>query len=119
MSQRTQVVFPSAVRTANLSSSRVSTQGARDLSVDINVTAITGTSVTFTVEGYDASAGTYFTLVAGVAITAAGRQVLSVGPDFPVTANVSAARVLPLAFRITTTGTWNPATFTAVANFTS
>lgn len=68
----------------------------------INVTALGGapTNVTFTIQGKDPVTGSYYTILAGAAITSAGNQVLRVFPGAPATANVSANDFLPRTWRI-------------------
>lgn len=115
MGQRRVTLLPAVSRTANLDSSVLNTQGARNVTLDIDVASITGTSVTFTVHGYDDAAAEWFSILASTAQTTAGRVALSIGPDIATAANVGAQRVLPLRIKVTTTGTWNPAVFSVTA----
>jgi len=108
-------VFPHVARTANASSATVNARGASAVTFDINLTAFTGTSITFNVEYYESNAAAWYSLLVGTALTAAGRQRLSVGVDIATVANVGVNAVAPPLMRVTTTGTWNPATFNAVA----
>lgn len=75
------------------------------LIVGINITAITGTTptLTVTVQGKDPHSGTYYTVLASAALTAAGYTELVIYPGSTVAANVSVARPIPINWRISTT----------------
>jgi hypothetical protein len=72
----------------------------RGLQLGINVTALTGTSCTVTVQGKDVASGQYYTLLTSAAITATGFTLLTVYPGAPSTANMSSPQVLPRTFRV-------------------
>lgn len=76
----------------------------RGVKVVIDVTAIAGTTPTFTVtiRGKDPASGKYFTILASAALTATGTVVLTVYPGIAAVANVSASDVLPDTWRIET-----------------
>ncbi len=115
MATRVITLLPHVARTANTTSSTLNAQGGDHVTFDVNLTAITGTSVTMNIEYYDSNAAAWYSLLVGTALTAAGRQRLSVGVTTPVVANVSTNGVPPIQMRVTTTGTWNPATFSVKA----
>lgn len=88
----------------------------KGLKVTINLSAITGTSVTFTLEGLDPISGlSSGTLLASAAKTATGTFTLTIYPGLTETANVDSADVLPLWWRIKTTGTYTVCTWSAYA----
>lgn len=89
---------------AGVNGSDVSDPLARGLIVGINVTAITGTSptVTVTVQGKDPHSGTYYTVLASAAITAAGYTELIVCPGTTAAANVAVSRPIPITWRVIT-----------------
>lgn len=115
MGQRQHRLLTATSRTANTESAALNTQGVRNVTFDIDVASITGTSVTFTVHGYDDAAAEWYSILASTAQTTAGRTALSIGPDIVTAANVGACRVLPLRVKVVTTGTWNPAVFSVTA----
>lgn len=81
----------------------------------VNVSAISGTGATLTpiLEGKDPVSGSYFTILTGPAITAAGISVLQAFPGMIAVANQIANSILPRQFRIrwTLAGTTPSATF--------
>ena len=108
---------PSAVRTANQSFPEIFANGNTGIRVDIDITALTGTSVTFTLQYYEATSGTWLTLLASAAQVGAAHITLTVDPRATTSANVALNAILPNRMRVTTTGTWNPATFGVVVTF--
>lgn len=91
-------------------------QGRTGLRLDVNVSAITGTSVTFTLQAYDPMTQTWFTLLASAAVVAASRIALFVDPRIATAANASAQQVLPNRMRLSVTHTTITAvTYSAVA----
>jgi hypothetical protein len=113
-SQRTNVNLPAVSRTTNVTGTAVNARGATNVSVDINISAFTGTSITFTIQALDPATNTWFTLLASAAQTGVARLRLNIGPSMPTTANLSVTTVVPPSLRVTTSGTWNPATFSVV-----
>jgi hypothetical protein len=112
-----QINAPSAVRTANASFPEFFANGNQGARVDIDITALTGTSVTFTWQYYEATSGTWLTLLAAAAQVGAAHVVLQVDPRIATSANAALNAILPNRMRITSTGTWNPATFGLVVTF--
>jgi hypothetical protein len=109
-------LFALAARTTNGSSGPVSGNGCAGIVVDINITAFTGTSITFTLEWQDPAAGNaWVTLLASAAKSATGRFSLTVDPRIATAANVSLQTGAKASMRLTTTGTITSVTYSAVA----
>ena len=83
--------------TANGNSAVLTNSMGRGVRVNINITALTGTSptLTVTIRGYDAASASYFTLLASTALNATGFTSLLVYPGAAASANVSANNVVP------------------------
>ena len=114
MGQMYTTLYPSAARTTHDAAPyEFNAAPSDDITVEINVTAFSGTSITFTLQGHDPIANTWYTLVATAAATGTGRLVLHAGPDMPTTTNVSTTRVLPLRVRLLTSGTISSVTYYA------
>jgi len=75
--------------------------GGEALHLGINVTAITGTSPTLTVNifGKDAS-GIYYLLLASAALAATGFSLLEIAPGITAVANAAANRKVPSTIRV-------------------
>jgi hypothetical protein len=100
---RTQSVFPLTAQGAGTVNGADLDGGAgTGLIVFIDVTAITGTSPTLTVniQGKDKISGKYYNILSSAAITTVSTVVLRVFPSLATVANVSANDVLPPDFRI-------------------
>lgn len=96
------VVLPSAARTASgVSADQVNSVG-RGVQLVVDVTAISGTSPTFTVtvEGKDPASDKYYTLLTSAALSAVGTTVLTVYPGVTAAANVAASQALPRTWRV-------------------
>lgn len=76
--------------------------GARGLTVNINVTAITGTSptLTVTIQGVDPVSTETWTILASTAISADGFHQLQVYPGIGASANASANALIPVNWQI-------------------
>ena len=74
----------------------------RGVSVAVNITAITGTSptLTVTIQGQDPVSGAYYTVLESAALSATGLTILTVRPGIAASANVAAAAIMPLYWRI-------------------
>lgn len=81
------------------------------------VTSFTGTSVTFTLEGLDPITGGAYTLLAAAAISAASATPvpLLIYPGAIAVANKVLNEVLPIWWRIKTTGTYTVCTWSVYA----
>jgi len=98
-----QTLLVSAARTAT-TTKVLNKVNINNLAVIIDVTAIAATpSVVPTIEGQDPTSGEFYVMLTGAAITAVGTTVLRVGPDMPVTANLSAQDMVPENFRVVLT----------------
>lgn len=96
-------VFASAARTADATSDAIYTKGARGVRATLTATALAATpSITFTIQGYDATAAAWYDILTSGAIATASptTSTLTVYPGIAVTANVSASTVLPDKIRI-------------------
>jgi hypothetical protein len=99
------VFSPALVLNANLvASTEVVQNGKGQVTFHVDITAITGTSITFTFQGYDYAKGAWVTLLATAALTGTGHTVYNIGVDCPVTANVSACMVPPKRIRVLPSG---------------
>lgn len=112
---REQSLFPSLARTTHAASNEINVNGAEALRVDVDITAFTGTSITFTVQGYDTGSATWVTLLASAALSATGHTVLMVGISVPTTANISAAVLPPKRVRVLPSGTITSVTYSVGA----
>lgn len=85
--------------------------------VVLDMTTVGTGSVTLTIQGKDKTSGKYYTLLAGAPVTTNSTNVYTVYPGITVTANVSAADVLPSNWRVlVTANNANAATYTVGAN---
>lgn len=68
----------------------------------INITALTGTTptATFTVQGYDESSNTYYTMLVSTALNATGQTILKIGPSVTAAANLALNDFIPKFFRV-------------------
>lgn len=83
------------------------------MTLDIDLDAITGTSVTFSIVGYNDTTDDWHIMLSSAAQASAANVPLTISPHAPTTANVSLTRALPSRVGLITSGTWNPATFGA------
>ena len=80
------------------------TKGAKGVKVVIDMTAVPGVAtVTPKIEFKDPTSGKWITALTGAAIVAISTVALTVYPGITVTANVSAADVIPDEWRVTCT----------------
>ncbi len=89
---------------------------ARGLKLVVNVTAISGGSLVVAIQGKDAASGTYWTLLASVAVSTTGTFTLTLYPGVAVTANVSASDILTRTWRVQVTPTGATASYTVGAS---
>lgn len=120
MAYRSWNLFDSAARTAHASSADIFV-GPREvgLRIDIDITAFSGTSITFTVEYYENTSGTYKTLLASAALSATGHTVLQIDPRIAASANVALNAILPKRIRVTPSGTITSVTYGVVATLSA
>jgi hypothetical protein len=93
--------YASAVRTASFTGDdNPAVPGALSITAVLDVTAVPGTdTVQLVIEGKDPASGKYYTLLQGAARSTIGTDVLTVAPGITVTANQSAAAVIPPVYR--------------------
>src|SRR4029453_9403572 len=102
----TRVAFPSLARTTHVSSAAIVNPAKTGTRIDI--TAFTGTGITFTVESWDPAKQGWITELASAALAATGRTVIQVDPRIVAAANLVAQRIVPKTLRVTPSGpiTW-------------
>lgn len=94
----------SAARTATVSSAAQTNRHHRGVHIHIRATAAAATpSVVPTIEGYDETSGTWYTILTGAAITGVSTVTLKVYPGITASANVAVSDVLPRTWRLTMT----------------
>lgn len=104
MSQFSKVIRASAALTATYTSSAISNDTPlRFGQIIVNVSAFTSGSITPKIEAYDPASGTYYAILTGSAINAAGQVVLKVGPSITAAANVAVSDFLPTQWRVVLT----------------
>ena len=96
---------PTAVETSLVEyNSPSSLHGIRVIHVIIDVTAIALTpSVVPTIDYYDDTSATWYTVLTGAAITATGTTVLRIGESMPASANLIATDAVSDNVRVTMT----------------
>jgi hypothetical protein len=113
----TRVAFPALVRTVHIPSSAIINPGKSGIRFDIDITAFTGTSITFTVESWDPAKQGWVTELASAALAATGRTTIQVDPRIAAAANLVAQRIVPKQLRITPSGTITSVTYSVVYTF--
>jgi hypothetical protein len=98
------VVFPSAARTATVTSQDYSLGHAGTGRLTFDVTVAPGVdTVTLSIQGKDVASGKYITLLASAAISATGTTQLTIGPTIPTAANAAVQTLFPETFRVVVT----------------
>lgn len=77
----------------------------------IDISAFSGTSITFTLQGVDPVSGDAYTVLASAAKSSAAPFTLTVAPGIAATANVSANEPAPYRWNLVTTGTITSVTY--------
>ena len=113
----TRTLFPSAARTTHASSASIVNPGAQAVRFDIDITAFTGTGITFTIESWDPAKGAWVAELASAALAATGRTVLHIAPTMVAAANLVATRIVPRMLRVTPSGTITSVTYSVVYTF--
>lgn len=103
--------LPLAARTSHPTATVVNQDSYRGVKIYIDITAFSGTSITFTVQALDPLNGTVSTVLASAAKSATGAFTLTVYPDAATVANVALADVMPRRWQITATGTITSVTY--------
>jgi hypothetical protein len=81
--------------------------------VDFDLDSITGTSITFTLVGYNETTDDWYQLLSTAAVAAPGNVSLTISPITPPAANAALCRALPGRLGLITSGTWSAALFGA------
>ncbi len=115
MYTKEQTLFPSAARTTHVASIDVQTNGKLYLRFDIDITAFTGTSITFTVQSFDTAKNAYVNSLASAALAAPGHTILQLGPNMVAAANLTAVEILRKRYRIVPSGTITSVTYSVGA----
>jgi hypothetical protein len=101
MANRSRTLYASAARTTAQTGSPINNPYGRGLRVHTNVTADpAAASITVTVQGYDATAGDWYDLLASAAINAVGKRTLLIYPGATTAANLVANLPAPPVFRV-------------------
>lgn len=101
---RVVTAYETRARTATPTSYSIYTRGAVGVIVYISATAATATpSVVATVDGYDPVSETWYNILTAAAITGITTKRLVISPAVTVTANLTAATVLPDTIRVVMT----------------
>lgn len=107
-------LLTSAVRTDHADTGaplRKSNRHYRGLRLTVDLTDIDGTSITFTIQGYDPLSGKTYTLLASAAQTGAATVSMLIYPGCVAVANLTANTVLPEQWQVTASGTITDATY--------
>jgi hypothetical protein len=100
-----------ATRTSHPTAVAVEQTSYRGVKFYIDITALTGTSLTFTIQAVDPVNGTLSTVLASAAKTGTGAFTLTVAPDATTVANVALSDYAPMKWQITVTGTFTSAAY--------
>lgn len=103
--------LPSAARTTHPTAVAVDQGAYRGIKFYIDISAFSGTSITFTVQALDPISGAVSTVLASAAKTTTGAFVLTVYPGSATAANVSLQDAAPRRWQITTSGTITSVTY--------
>jgi hypothetical protein len=107
-------IYPSAARTTHPTPTVYQNTQYKGIKLYVNVTAFSGTSITFTLA--DSADGDAFTTVlASAALSATGQVVLTVYPGLTETANVDQSAVLGRKWKLTPSGTITSVTYEVTA----
>lgn len=109
----------SAARTTHPTNRTRTMKGWTGIRCDIDVSAFTGTSITFFLEWFDPVANEWTTLISSAAVSAAGRASLSVDPRLTVAANVAASAIVPDRVRLGSSGTITSVTWSAMLTWSA
>lgn len=110
---KTGTLFPSLARTTHADSAVEQNDGWTGLRVDLDITAFTGTSITFTIQYYDPGKGDWLTLLASAAQTGTGHVTLHVDPRMTTASNTILAAIVPKKWKLVPSGTITSVTYSA------
>lgn len=108
---KTQTLFPLAARTTHASSAEITNNGSSGVNIDFNISAFSGTSITYTLEYYNEAESAWVTLLASAAKSGTGRFTFIVDPRIATAANVSLQSVAKKRMRVTPSGTITSVTY--------
>lgn len=100
-----------AARTTHPTAVEVHQGNYRGVKFYIDITAFSGTSITYTIQAVDPVTGTASTVLASAAKNGTGAFTLTVYPDTATAANVALSDVAPRIWQITTSGTITSVTY--------
>lgn len=103
--ERRLVSAPSATITSHATASNINAGTARGVKFYIDITAFSGTSITYTIQCVDPATGTLSTVLASAAKSATGGFTLTVAPGVATVSNVALGDFVPRIFRLQTSGT--------------
>ena len=114
-----ETVFASAARTATANSADISSRGYAGGIFFVNVSAVSGTSpsMTLNIQHKDPLSGQYKTIGSSAAITATGTTMLVIYPGIAGVANTNFNNILGEEFRINATITGTSPSFTFSVSF--
>lgn len=111
------VVVSAVAATTTQTSPDINNPCCSGIKVVLVTTAIGTGSITVTIKGKDKASGTYYTLLAGAAVTTNTTNVYTVYPGLTAAANVTASDVCPETLQIVVTANnANAATYTVGAS---
>jgi hypothetical protein len=100
-----------AARTTHPTAVAVDQGSYRGLRLNIDITAFSGTSITFTLQSLDPLTGTVSTVLASAAKTGTGAFTMTVYPGITAAANVSLSDFMSRRWQITTSGVITSVTY--------
>lgn len=98
------IAFPSAARTATVTSGNIKTLGHESVNVVFDVSSITLTpSLTLSIEAYDLASNSWRSLLSGSAVTTVSNNVYKIGPQLTASANLVLKDYVPSIIRVLVT----------------
>lgn len=101
----------SGARTSHPTPTAVDQGSYRGLKVYVDISAFTGTSITFTLQALDPISGTASTVLASAAKSATGAFTLTVAPGVATAANVALGDYAPDRWQLQQSGTITSVTY--------
>lgn len=87
------------------------------LRLHIDISAFSGTSITFTIQGVDPVSGDTYTVLASAAKSTTAPFTLTVAPGITATANVSVNEPAPYQWKLLTSGTITSVTYSVKCEY--
>lgn len=91
--------------TSSVNGADFTNYNARGIVIVLDVTAITGTSFTITIQGKDPTSAKYYTLLVSAAVSTVSTNIYRIYPGLTAAANATASDVVPRTFRVISTNT--------------